>query len=171
MRRPAPTWTSKVPDSGWLSPSIYDGKLFIASDNGRLYALDPQTGKQLWKVNVKDALRIQPFFNKGHAIICSRNKELIQIDLQRGKITHRMSLPDEPSASASIIGKYLALPIKNGGAILLDPRTWAPYCSIAAGYSTEVPLFEDGTGDMINGKFFFAGAKGKLIAFPLNLAR
>jgi outer membrane protein assembly factor BamB len=42
------------PDSVTASPTVVDGRLFVGSWNGTFYALDAETGKQLWTFQVPD---------------------------------------------------------------------------------------------------------------------
>ncbi|MDP6446535.1 MAG: PQQ-binding-like beta-propeller repeat protein, partial [Pirellulaceae bacterium] len=43
-----------------LAPSIHDGAVYFGSDDGRLYALDAQTGEQLWRRSLAPTPRVLP---------------------------------------------------------------------------------------------------------------
>ncbi len=46
-------WRSKIGDSIVSSPVLYEGIIYIGSDKG-FFALDAETGKEIWNIPVKN---------------------------------------------------------------------------------------------------------------------
>ncbi|POB66030.1 outer membrane protein assembly factor BamB, partial [Vibrio vulnificus] len=92
-----------------LSPEYAYDKLFIASRDGVVRALDPTSGKQLWSQNVKqgDTARLSGGLTAayGHVYIGSENGDLIALDEANGEVSWRIS----------VVGEILAKPVAENG--------------------------------------------------------
>jgi len=74
------------------SPAVADGKLYVGSENGNIYCLDAQTGRQIW-LNFKiDSATHSPAISNGFLYICDSNNLVYCLDAQTGKINWTFSM-------------------------------------------------------------------------------
>jgi len=79
------------------SPTVYDDILYFASMDGYLYALDADTGKEIWKAMTgKYGNAIQPFVNEKFVLQPSRD-EILFAFTRDGKELWRFNLGNLPS--------------------------------------------------------------------------
>ncbi|MEO0075810.1 MAG: PQQ-binding-like beta-propeller repeat protein [candidate division WOR-3 bacterium] len=53
-------WRIKYGISIWSSPTLTSDRLYIGTDDGYLYALNPNTGAQIWRYTADDGIRSSP---------------------------------------------------------------------------------------------------------------
>ncbi|MBL7741665.1 MAG: PQQ-binding-like beta-propeller repeat protein [Chitinophagaceae bacterium] len=72
-------------DYYYSSPVLHDDKVLIGSEDGCLYALNPQTGKQLWKFKSKGIIRSTAAVYKEAVLFGDTEASLYAVDLKTGK--------------------------------------------------------------------------------------
>lgn len=53
------------------SPAVVDGVVYVGSDNGKLHAVDADTGRERWSFHTKARLRSSPAMANGIVYIAS----------------------------------------------------------------------------------------------------
>lgn len=105
-------WSRNVGKSGKeglvnLRPVVADGKLYIASGDGQVSALDAKTGKTLWHVDTRARLGGGPGVGDALVLVGTRDGELIALAADDGKEVWRSRVTSEvlsvPSASLGIV--------------------------------------------------------------------
>jgi outer membrane protein assembly factor BamB len=69
----------------WATPVIDNGKVFIASLDDYLYALDASTGKELWRFKAGGALSSTPILNNGLVLVGGFDNKLHALDASTGE--------------------------------------------------------------------------------------
>lgn len=73
-------WTQNI--NGWSTstPAVHNGKVFIGSDDFRLYALDAATGAYIWTYTTKDQIWSAPAVADGKVFVASLDHALYALD-------------------------------------------------------------------------------------------
>ncbi|PMH37547.1 outer membrane protein assembly factor BamB [Vibrio sp. 10N.286.49.B3] len=179
---PVPLVTSEfTPESSWstsigkgvghyfskLSPAFAYGKLFIASRDGEVKALDPDTGKTIWKQNLKGDThaRLSGGVTAAYSLlfIGSENGELIALDEETGEEQWRSQVNGEILSSPVADSNLIIIHSSRGMVIAFDYQTGEEKWAL----STEVPnltLRGDSTPVAMGGGIFWGTANGRLAA-------
>ncbi|MCI0552466.1 MAG: PQQ-binding-like beta-propeller repeat protein, partial [Anaerolineae bacterium] len=84
--QPEMKWQTKVSSSWLMPPMVVDGMLYTGSGDGVLYALDAETGEQIWSVGGFDALESTGAIS-GDMIVTAGFSNLVQaIDRHTGDV-------------------------------------------------------------------------------------
>jgi outer membrane protein assembly factor BamB len=122
------------------SPSFGNGMLFIGTNAGTLYAIDPKTGSVLWKKHVRNALMSNPLIYRGLVIVGEGNagtphphggpahvgtgeSALIAFDENTGAIRWRTLLRGSGMPTPAIVGGVLVHHDGSGRVTGMDPMT------------------------------------------------
>jgi outer membrane protein assembly factor BamB len=71
------------------SPVIAGGRLFIGGGDGALHAVDPASGRQLWRREVGARIRSTPAVAEGHVVFGTQAGEVIALDATTGAVRWR----------------------------------------------------------------------------------
>lgn len=82
-----------------LRPSGDGSRLFAASHNGRVYAFDAVSGKQLWRTDVETPLSAGPSFGSDSVAVVSSDGWLILLDADGGSEKWRTNVSAESLAA------------------------------------------------------------------------
>ena len=179
---PVPTVTSEFTPSQEWSASVGDGvghyfskltpeyaydKVFVASRDGMIKALDPETGKEIWKTDLeKDVIaRISGGLTAGYGkvFLGSENGEMIAVDEETGEELWRVSVNGEVLAAPATENNMVLVHTSRGMMVALDQATGEEKWTI----STEVPsltLRGDSAPVTVSGGVFWGTANGRLAA-------
>lgn len=169
---PTNVWSASAGDGvgqyfSKLSPVFAYDKLFVASRDGEVKALDPQTGKALWQVELEgdSAARLSggltASYNK--LFIGSENGELIALDQETGSELWRTAVVGEVLSRPVTDNNYVMVNTSRGMLTALSAEDGAEVWSL----STEVPslsLRGDSTPSTVSGGVFWGTAGGRLAA-------
>lgn len=72
------------------SPVVHEGRVYVGSLNGALFAVDAATGKLAWTVGTLDAIRGNPVIHGGRVYFGSWDDHLYAIDLKTQKLVWRV---------------------------------------------------------------------------------
>ena len=79
-------WAVKTSGKIFSSPVVYDGVLYIGSEDGNLYAIDEKTGKTHWKFKTGGAVHSSPAVFKNTVYIGSFDGYYYAIDTKTGRV-------------------------------------------------------------------------------------
>ena len=104
-----------------LRPIIEGRRIYVAGSNGRIMAVDLESGEQLWKQKLNETLTSGLAADDRYLYVGTSTGDLFAIDQRNGKIRHRWEL-DEPvvgsllSTNSLVVagladGQIVALPV------------------------------------------------------------
>lgn len=169
---PKSVWSSSVGKGvgqffSKLTPEYEYGKLFVAARDGQVKALDPETGKEIWKTDLEGdvSARLSGGITAsyGKVFIGSENGELITLDQETGEELWRSGVTGEVLARPVTDNNYVIVNTSRGMLTALDADTGSEVWTI----STEVPnltLRGDSTPSTTSGGIFWGTANGRLAA-------
>lgn len=179
---PVPQVSSQfTPDSQWsasigsgighyfskLRPEYAYDKVFVASRDGEVKALDPENGKALWSNDLEDDViaRLSGGINAsyGKVFIGSENGEVIALDAETGELLWRKAVTGEVLARPATDNSFVIVNTSRGILVALNEETGEEAWSI----STEVPnltLRGDSAPATVSGGIFWGTANGRLAA-------
>ncbi|GAA5646332.1 MULTISPECIES: outer membrane protein assembly factor BamB [Vibrio] len=150
-----------------LSPAYEYGKVFVASREGLVKALDPENGQTLWQTDLEGEViaRLSGGITAayGQLYIGSENGEVIALDAESGEINWRMNVDGEVLAAPAADDNLVIVNTSRGMLVALDQTSGEQKWTI----STEVPnltLRGDSTPTTISGGVFWGTANGRLAA-------
>jgi hypothetical protein len=109
----------------YVEPVVADGKVFIATHNGSVYALDAETGQPLWRFRSHGAFLHSPAYSEGLLIAASTDGRLYALDSETGKLCWFIFLDQggfsaSPAIDEELVfigsrtGKFVAVELKAG---------------------------------------------------------
>ena len=106
-------WTFSIPAGASSSPVVSEGVAYVAGADGKLYAVDAKTGKQVWKFDdvPNGATLTQPLVAEGMVFVSDRTNALYAVDAAKGKLTWKFEFP------APAAGAQPAMPNRQGAAV------------------------------------------------------
>ncbi len=169
---PTTQWTASIGKGvdqyySKLTPAYAYGKVFVASRDGLVKALDPENGKQLWQTEVPSdvSARLAGGITPGYSqlFIGSENGRVLAIDEETGKINWQVDVGGEVLTAPATDNNYVIVHTNRGILVALDQETGETKWSI----STEVPnltLRGNSTPVTSSGGVFWGTANGRLAA-------
>ncbi|KGK21399.1 membrane biogenesis protein [Vibrio navarrensis] len=169
---PKSSWSASVGDGvghyfSKLAPEYAYDKVFIASRDGEVKALDPQKGNTLWRAQLgKDgSAKLSGGITAAYSqvFIGSENGEVIALDQETGEEKWRVAVAGEVLAKPVAEGSLVIVNTSNGILIALDQTNGEQKWAI----STDVPnltLRGDSTPVAVSGGVFWGTANGRLAA-------
>ncbi len=116
-----------------LAPVVDDGRIHAVGKKGRVYALNPDNGENLWETETKAMITGGPGTGEGLVLVGTREGEVIALDAKSGQQRWRVRVSSEvlaaPRASEGIVvtrtidGKVFGLAVKDGKQVWVYDRT------------------------------------------------
>ncbi|MED5408639.1 MAG: outer membrane protein assembly factor BamB, partial [Pseudomonadota bacterium] len=103
-----------------LTPSIQSGRIYAAEPRGRIFALDAQTGKVIWKHDLDQPLAAGMGAGQGRLVIATREGEVVALDTERGEIQWRQKMGTEILAQPVLTEQRVLLRSGDGQVIGVD---------------------------------------------------
>lgn len=91
---PEPLWSFEA-SSPLSNPVIYDNKIYISGQEGRLYALESETGTTIWTADTRSSTRVSAVLNKN--IIATNFNRIVVYKAASGEQVWEFSPPGENS--------------------------------------------------------------------------
>jgi len=90
-----------------MEPIVADGKLFVATHNGNLYALDAQSGRPLWRFQANGQFLHSPAFADGFVATANTDGYIYALDAETGEMSWSVLLGYQGGFAASplVVGK------------------------------------------------------------------
>lgn len=106
-------WSSKVGGDAeflltGLRPSSDGNSIYAASQDGKVIAVDPASGKQRWKIDLEIELSAGPGVGDGAVAVASKNGQIVLLDAKSGDERWRVYIG----------GETLAQPLIKDGAVV-----------------------------------------------------
>ena len=91
-------WAFGFPDttSAWAQPTVVGGRLFVGSQNGTVYALDPKSGCVIWTFTAYGGVRASISIGGGRAYFSDQKGYAYALDAVTGQEIWRRQVDDHP---------------------------------------------------------------------------
>jgi len=176
-----PVWRHRLAAEVSASPVVIGNLLYVAAENGNLYAFDLTTHRQVWLYHAEGGIGSTPAFADGRLYILSRDGYLAAIDAATGKALWRFKTGGE--ARFGVAGGYgmpktditpdpwdfwLSSPVVQGGRVYFGSSDHHVY-ALDAAMGREIWRFEaddsiHAAPALSNGRLFIATWGTKLYA-------
>lgn len=171
----------KGPHNYWdffeSSPIIEGNRLFVGSGDGRLYAFDPVSGRQLWSYDAGARVRSTPAVSGNTVVFGAMNGRVYAVDAATGKakwnyatrgVSNKFS--DKNNDTTSVV----ASPTIQGGVVTIGGRDGYLYALDLASGKLRWDLTHDGSSWMLStasrGSDLFIGGGSAFLLQSVNLA-
>jgi len=165
-------WTASIGDGSdeqrvKLVPYVYEGRVFVASRNGAVRALDAASGRSIWSITTDLQISGGPGVGEDVVLVGTSNAELVAFDISNGAEKWRARLSSEvlsvPKAAAGIAvvhtidGKLFGFDVATGKQVWIYDR------------STPILTLHGSSSPVISGETVICGfANGKLTMLDLS---
>ena len=142
-------WRVEELQAGYVSPAVFDGRVYIADNSANLFAIDAKTGESLWHVNYGTVGKGSPVVADGKIYVTevNGNIRIIEPGETSGKVIHEahIDMPNEDRyaetyGSFAISGGRLYFTSEEGIYCLGDKSK--PYQKAAKSKAAEPPKGE-----------------------------
>ena len=158
-------WTFTTGREITASPIIKDGRVFLGSKDGHVYAIDLQTGEQVWKQPLGEVgrpapIEASPMAMDGRVYIGATDGVMYVLDENTGEILHRHE------TEASIFGSANWLTTSRGNAIVFGSYDNNLYCLDAETFEPRWSVTTDdyvhAAGAVVGTTIYIGGCDGEL---------
>jgi outer membrane protein assembly factor BamB len=105
-----------------VEPIVADGKLFIGTHSGNLYALDAKSGKPLWRFQANGPILHSPACADGRAVAASTDGLLYSLDAATGRLLWMSgATPGSISASPAVASGLVWVGYRTGVLFAAEP--------------------------------------------------
>ncbi|PNH91471.1 outer membrane protein assembly factor BamB [Vibrio diazotrophicus] len=169
---PQSLWSTSIGDGvghyfSKLSPDFAYGKVFVASRDGIVKALDPENGKEIWQVDLEEDVSARLSGGivaaYGQIYIGSENGVVIALNAETGEESWKVKVEGEVLASPVADNNLVIVNTSRGALVALDQATGSQKWTI----STEVPnltLRGESQPAAVSGGVFWGTPSGRLAA-------
>ncbi len=169
---PKTLWSASVGDGvsnyySKLTPAYAYGKVFVASRDGEVKALDPETGKLIWEQDVEEEVsaRLSGGLTAGYSqiFIGSENGQVLALNEETGELNWRVDVDGEVLSAPATDNNLVIVHTDKGSLLALDQQDGTQKWTI----STEVPnltLRGSSSPVTMSGGVFWGTANGRLAA-------
>lgn len=110
-------WRFKT-DGAVRADSVVDGdKVYVASTDGKLYALRKSDGKKLWALRTRGALAGKPLVANNLVIVVSRDNKVYAVNSRTGKVAWKFCMQAEQEVAKSGWKYFTAPPVAANGKV------------------------------------------------------
>jgi len=98
------------------SPLYHDGKIYVGTDNGWVYALDFESGERIWQFRTKGAVKATPAYWNHGVFVASLDGHVYGLQADTGRLMWRTTLDNKDLLASPVVsnakvivaaGKYL----------------------------------------------------------------
>jgi len=169
---PSSVWSASIDDGvghyfSKLTPEYAYDKVFVASRDGVVKALDPENGKELWEVDLEEDVPARLSGGivaaYGQIYIGSENGVVIALNADTGEQVWNVKVEGEVLASPVADSNLIIVNTSRGALVALDQETGSQKWTI----STEVPnltLRGESAPAAVSGGVFWGTPSGRLAA-------
>ncbi|GHA46615.1 outer membrane protein assembly factor BamB [Photobacterium aphoticum] len=173
---PAKSWSSEVGDGigqyfSQLRPALGYGKLFVAARDGKVKALDPDTGALIWERDLEGDVPARLSggitLSYGKVYIGSENAEVIALDAETGELVWRSPVEGEVLSRPLLDEGLVVVNTSRGVLQALDADTGEDRWQLGSEVPT-LTLRGDSSPVSISGGVFWGQANGRLAGALMN---
>jgi outer membrane protein assembly factor BamB len=113
------SWLRRLPGGDLTAPVCVNGRVFIGSANGTVYALDAADGEILWQISSCAAVLHPPAYWNGRIIFGSCDGTLYCVDASNGRLLGCVELAPE-KRFVNIMNRFMSAWPLGGGVVLGD---------------------------------------------------
>jgi outer membrane protein assembly factor BamB len=142
-------WAFNLNDSITTSPAVADGKVFVGTSSGRLYALDLTTGDIIWTFNAGSPISAAPAYYDGLVFFGTKNPgEIYAVDASTGLANWLYEVPQGAAvySSAAVVNGMVIAGSSDGILLCLNESDgqllWDTH--VGSGYPSS-PAVQNGT--------------------------
>jgi outer membrane protein assembly factor BamB len=160
-------WQHNV--AGWAlnAPALSDGVVYVGADDAKVYALNAETGEQLWNFETGDVVRSPAIVSDGIVYVGSNDNNLYALDAETGNLMWQHDTDDQVRYAPLVSSGLVYVPtISEGGRNLhaLDAASGTQLW-VASQYYPFDTGFESGIGAASDGDILLViGDSGELHA-------
>lgn len=158
--------------------AVDNGKLYVTTGFGDVFALDPASGKKLWKTNVGVPIVNAPVANGGRVFVSSQDNHFFALAQTDGrKLWDHQAIAETAgileSTSAAVAGDFVIAPYTSGELYALNVQNGRPAWNdmlTASGQVTALSELDDIAGrPVVDRDMVFAiSHSGLMVAINLN---
>jgi outer membrane protein assembly factor BamB len=152
---------------GSFKPSFYSGNMLVADPEGNIASLNPQSGKENWKINLNRELASGVASGFGKLVVSDLNGFVIALDIDTQEIIWEKNIGGEVLSNAVLSASLILVKNSVGELVALSASSGETKWS----FRSQLPaLTVRGTGESIieNGIVFSTFDNGRLAAFQLE---
>ena len=152
---------------GSFKPSFYSGNMLVADPQGNIVSLNPQSGKENWKINLNRELASGVASGFGKLVVSDLNGFVIALDIDTQEIIWEKNIGGEVLSNAVVSASLILVKNSVGELVALSASSGETKWS----FRSQLPaLTVRGTGESIieNGIVFSTFDNGRLAAFQLE---
>ena len=110
-------------DNYYLAPEYANGKIFVPNQNGKIWALDVETGETVWRKNVGMSISSRPNSVANAVIFGSMRGDLIVLDTDNGELLWGADLPSSLLSQPTVYGNGVYTYTHDGSVSAYDLTT------------------------------------------------
>lgn len=107
-------WTYDLEGEVWCSPAVHQGRVYMGSWAGQLYALDLHTGDDLWTCSVGSRITASPVVSSGVVYVCSEDGDLLALNEKTGDLVWKIKSPSGIQATPLLTDSTLYVAFMDG---------------------------------------------------------
>ena len=100
---PEMEWRFETGKPVYSTAAISDGRAYIGSDNGKVYAIDLSTGKEIWAYETEDKVEAAPLYLDGAVYVGSADFHLYRLEAETGKLVWKYATGDQVLGAANYV--------------------------------------------------------------------
>jgi outer membrane protein assembly factor BamB len=101
--KPSLLWSFKTGGPVRSSAAIVDGRVFIGSDDGKLYALTLAEGRKLWETATNNPIASSPLVLDGRVFVGSDGGAMLAFNARDGNLAWKLETGDKIPGSANYV--------------------------------------------------------------------
>lgn len=145
-----PRWTFETDGPVRSSPAVINDMVYVGSDDGRLYAIDAASGKEVWSFETDGPVVSSPAFLRHVVYVGSDDGRLYAVNAGTGNELWRYETDDRIRSSPTVqasgvptgIESLLGFGSDDGGMYLLDPARAEEVKTLATDHAiVSTPMF------------------------------
>lgn len=149
-------WEGRSAFSGSASPTVADGRVYIASQSSTIYAFDAVTGKQIWSNLTDGPIFSSPAISNGHVYVGTDKGSLLAVSAKSGQLAWTFKAEGGIFSSPAVSGNLVYITTRSGKTYAVDLTTHKAIWSYDAG--------GDASPAVADGRVFVGSADGGLYA-------
>ncbi len=154
--------TSTSP-TGWdymqSSPMVAEGRVYVGSLNGKVYALASDTGQVAWTYQTGAKVRSTPVLDNGTLYVGSWDKYAYALDAQSGQLRWKTFVEGEVQSTALIASNLVYTASRKASVVALDSKTGEAKWE----YSYGTNMWVESSPVLANGTIFIGSSGSRWI--------